>query len=104
VSSDELHVEIDIHADTKAGCREVLSEVWAFLDNECDQNQREILRQHLDECSPCLEQYGIEEHLKILLARKCGGDHASAEFKERLRACIKERVLERTSVKPDAEK
>ncbi|MFC0439017.1 mycothiol system anti-sigma-R factor [Kutzneria buriramensis] len=87
--------EGELH-DKKAGCSEVLSEVWAFLDNECDGKQREILRQHLDECSPCLEQYGIEEHLKILLARKCGGDHASAEFKERLRACIKEKVLERT--------
>jgi mycothiol system anti-sigma-R factor len=90
VSEGEVH-------DKKAACSEVLSEVWAFLDNECDGRQREILRQHLDECSPCLEQYGIEEHLKILLARKCGGDHASAEFKERLRACIKEKVLERTA-------
>jgi mycothiol system anti-sigma-R factor len=96
VSADELHIEI--HDDKKAHCSEVLSEVWAFLDNECDQKQREILRQHLDECSPCLEQYGIEEHLKILLARKCGGDHASAEFKDRLRACIKEKVLERVTV------
>ena len=105
MSADEVHVEIhtEIHVDKKAGCSEVLSEVWAFLDNECDQRQREILRQHLDECSPCLEQYGIEEHLKILLARKCGGEHASVEFKERLRACIKEKVLERTTAKADAE-
>jgi len=78
VSDDGLCADGGGH-DKKAGCREVLSEVWAFLDNECDGRQREILRQHLDECSPCLEQYGIEEHLKILLARKCGGDHASAE-------------------------
>jgi len=68
VSSDELHVEIDIDVAKKAGCSEVIAEVWAFLDNECDQRQRDILRQHLDECSPCLEQYGIEEHLKVLLA------------------------------------
>jgi mycothiol system anti-sigma-R factor len=103
VSDDGLCADGGGH-DKKAGCREVLSEVWAFLDNECDGRQREILRQHLDECSPCLEQYGIEEHLKILLARKCGGDHASAEFKERLRACIKEKVLERTvTVKAEVE-
>ena len=103
MSSDELHVEIDIDVAKKAGCSEVIAEVWAFLDNECDQRQRDILRQHLDECSPCLEQYGIEEHLKVLLARKCGGDHASAEFKDRLRACIKEKVLERTTAKAEAE-
>lgn len=83
-------------------CSEVLSEVWIFLDNECDQKQREILRKHLDECRPCLEQYGIEEHLKVLLARKCGGEHATEEFRDRLRACIKQRVLEQTQVKVDA--
>jgi mycothiol system anti-sigma-R factor len=80
----------------------VLAEVWAFLDNECDQRRRELLRQHLDECSPCLEQYGIEEHLKILLARKCGGDHASREFRERLRACIKQTVLEQTKLRAES--
>jgi mycothiol system anti-sigma-R factor len=91
VSADELSAN-------KAGCREVLSEVWAFLDNECDQNQRDILRQHLDECSPCLEQYGIEEHLKVLLARKCGGEHAPETLKERLRARIQETLEQHGSV------
>jgi mycothiol system anti-sigma-R factor len=91
VSADELSAN-------KAGCREVLSEVWAFLDNECDQNQRDILRQHLDECSPCLEQYGIEEHLKVLLARKCGGEHAPEAFKQRLRDQIRKTVVEQGGV------
>ena len=77
-------------------CSQVLAEVWLFLDNECDQQQREVVLQHLDECHPCLEQYGIEEHLKILLARKCGGEHASVQFKERLRACIRETILEQS--------
>jgi mycothiol system anti-sigma-R factor len=85
-----------VSAEKKADCSSVLSEVWAFLDNECDQKQREIVRQHLDECSPCVEKYGIEEHLKVLLARKCGGDHASAEFKQRVVDCIKQAVYERT--------
>jgi mycothiol system anti-sigma-R factor len=76
-------------------CSEVLAEVWLFLDHECDQTRRELLQTHLEECSPCLEQYGIEEHLKILLARKCGGDHASEEFKARLRDSIRKTVLER---------
>jgi mycothiol system anti-sigma-R factor len=78
-------------------CSDVLAEVWLFLDQECDPSRRQKLEQHLGECSPCLEEYGIDEHLKELLARKCGGDHASAEFKQRLRTSIREVVLEHTS-------
>jgi mycothiol system anti-sigma-R factor len=79
-------------------CSEVLAEVWLFLDHECDKQRRQMLEQHLDECSPCLEQYGIEEHLKELLARKCGGDMAPAELKQRLRDSIRKTVAEQTDV------
>jgi mycothiol system anti-sigma-R factor len=67
-------------------CSEVLSEVYLFLDHECDEKRKELLQTHLEECHPCLEQYGIEEHLKALLARKCGGEHAPEELRRRLRA------------------
>ncbi|HWE90698.1 MAG TPA: mycothiol system anti-sigma-R factor [Pseudonocardiaceae bacterium] len=76
-------------------CREMLAEVWTLLDHECDEDYRHKLEQHLDECSPCLEQYGLEEKLKLLFARKCGGDHASVDFRERLRAAIREAVVRR---------
>jgi mycothiol system anti-sigma-R factor len=74
-------------------CREVIAEVWMFLDNECDHQRRELLQRHLDECSPCLEQFGLEEHLKALLARKCGGDHAPDALRQRLRQSIREIML-----------
>jgi mycothiol system anti-sigma-R factor len=77
-------------------CSEVLSEVWLFLDHECDGSRRKLLEQHLDECSPCLEQYGIEEHLKVLLASKCGGEHAPDALKQRLRDKIRQTVAEQT--------
>jgi mycothiol system anti-sigma-R factor len=75
-------------------CSEVLSEVWLFLDHECDEKRRRLLEQHLDECSPCLEQFGIDEHLKVLLARKCGGEHAPDALKQRLRAEIRKTVVD----------
>ncbi|MBM7770011.1 mycothiol system anti-sigma-R factor [Actinokineospora baliensis] len=78
----------------KTPCSDVLSEVWLFLDSECDPGRRETLRQHLDECSPCLAQYGLYEQLKVLLARKCGGDQAPDEFRERVRASIRETVIQ----------
>jgi mycothiol system anti-sigma-R factor len=76
----------------------VLAEVWLFLDHECDGSRRELLQQHLDECSPCLEQFGIDEHLKVLLASKCGGEHAPETLKQRLREEIRKTVGEQASV------
>jgi mycothiol system anti-sigma-R factor len=76
----------------------VLAEVWLFLDHECDGQRRELLQKHLEECSPCLEQFGIEEHLKVLLARKCGGEHAPEALKQRLREKIRKTVVVETTI------
>ncbi|ALE75950.1 MULTISPECIES: mycothiol system anti-sigma-R factor [unclassified Pseudonocardia] len=81
-----------------ADCGEVLAEVWMFLDRECDQNRRQLLQQHLDECAPCLAEYGIDEKLKALLARKCGGEAAPESLKDRLRTQIRSAVLEQAQV------
>ena len=79
-------------------CSEVLAEVWLFLDQECDKDRRALLAQHLDECGPCLAEYGIDEKLKRLLASKCGGDVAPDGLKARLRQQIRVAVLEQAQV------
>jgi mycothiol system anti-sigma-R factor len=84
------------HHDTD--CSEVLAEVWLFLDHECDQTRRALLAQHLDECGPCLAEYGIDDKLKKLLATKCGGEHAPDELTNRLRRQIRVAVLEQADI------
>ncbi len=79
-------------------CSEVLAQVWLFLDHECDEECRALLEQHLEECSPCLARYGLEEKLKALLARKCGGEHAPQGLRRRLREQIRQTVLEQAEV------
>ena len=79
-------------------CAEVLAEVWLFLDHECDAARRALLERHLDECRPCLAEYGLDEKVKKLLATKCSGDRAPAELKDRLRASIRRTVLEQADV------
>jgi mycothiol system anti-sigma-R factor len=66
-------------------CREVLAEVYLYLDLECTDERRNTIRHHLDECSPCLREYGIEQEVKALVARCCGSELAPEELKERLR-------------------
>ena len=78
-------------------CAEVLAEVWLFLDHECDPARRALLEQHLDECRPCLAEYGLDEKLKKLLATKCA-EAAPAGLKDRLRKSIRSIVLEQADV------
>jgi mycothiol system anti-sigma-R factor len=73
-------------------CSDVLSEVWLFLDNECDGERRQLLARHLDECAPCLAEYGLEEKLKKLLATKCGGEQAPAALREQIRIAVLEQA------------
>ncbi|RZQ60725.1 mycothiol system anti-sigma-R factor [Amycolatopsis suaedae] len=82
----------------KVNCEEALAEIYLLLDKECTAEHEVELRKHLDDCPPCLEEYGIDEQLKQLLARKCGGDQAPKDLKERLRASIRHTVAERGNV------
>ena len=66
-------------------CTEVLAEVYLYLDLECSDERRELIRVHLAECSPCLGEFGIEHEVKALVARCCGDERAPAELRERLR-------------------
>ena len=75
-------------------CRDVLDEVYLYLDLECGDDTRDTIRHHLDECSPCLREYGIEQEVKALVARHCGNELAPAELKQRLRLRLAELVFE----------
>ncbi len=83
--------------DYELDCSAVIADVWLVLDNECDQASRERLQHHLDSCGSCLEAYGIEEQIKSLLSRKCGGERAPDTLRQRLSIEIRKTVLiERT--------
>jgi mycothiol system anti-sigma-R factor len=75
-------------------CRDVIAEVYFYLDLECDDTRRETVRIHLEECSPCLREYGIEQEVKALVARCCGDETAPAGLRDRLRARLTELVFE----------
>jgi mycothiol system anti-sigma-R factor len=86
------------HAKDDVVCEQALAEIYLLLDRECSPERDAELRRHIDDCPPCLEEYGIDEQLKLLLARKCGGDHAPAELKQKLRASIRRTVEEHGGV------
>jgi mycothiol system anti-sigma-R factor len=82
----------------KVDCDKALAEIYLLLDRECGTDRAAEIRRHLETCPPCLEEYGIDEQLKQLLARKCGGDHAPDDLRSRLRASIRKTVEQRGGV------
>ncbi len=79
--------------DMELDCTAVLADVWLMLDGECDEATRARLQHHMEHCSPCIEAYGIEEKVKSLLSRKCGGDRAPESLRERLTIEIRRAVV-----------
>ena len=75
-------------------CDDVLKDLYLFLDDETDDALRGRIRQHLEACAPCLRQYGIEQDVRALVARKCGGDVAPARLHQRIRVRITQLTVE----------
>ncbi|MET0492116.1 MAG: mycothiol system anti-sigma-R factor [Actinoplanes sp.] len=84
----------DVSDDTKTDCSVVISEVYLYLDLECSDDRRDLIKTHLDDCSDCLREYGIEHEVKALVARCCGDETAPQELRERLRVKLSEYVVE----------
>ena len=72
----------------EVNCDEILTEVYLYLDLECSDDRRTAIKHHLDECTPCLREYGLEQDVKALVARCCGGDRAPDDLRARLKAKI----------------
>jgi mycothiol system anti-sigma-R factor len=71
-------------------CTEVLDRVYGYLDGEIDELDCGKIRQHLDECGPCLREYGLEEAVKKLVAKHCGCDPVPAALRAKVLVRIRE--------------
>ncbi len=46
------------------------------------------IRQHLEECGPCLREYDLDQVLKALVRRSCAGESAPSELRIQILARI----------------
>jgi mycothiol system anti-sigma-R factor len=65
-------------------CQYVLERVYVFLDHELDDASGDVIRQHLAACEPCLERFDVELAFKSLVARRCGGDTAPQQLRDKV--------------------
>jgi mycothiol system anti-sigma-R factor len=83
MSNDARGGAQDAHGGTS--CDDVLSHVFEFLDHETDDARRAVIAEHLEDCSPCLRQFGIEQEFKALVRRRCGGDPPPVGLRDRIK-------------------
>lgn len=81
-------------------CREVLEEVYLYLDNELTVESYTVIRRHLEACGPCLRKYGLEQDVKSLVARCCGNEAAPEGLRQRVMASIRTVTVEIDAQRP----
>ena len=75
----------------KERCREVLQRAYLFLDGEVlSAEERTQIQVHLDECAPCLEQYGLEREMVFVTARLKGKTECPQKLKAKIQHLLEE--------------
>lgn len=78
-----------MHEHDDLECREILAEIWTYLDGEQTRHSRAVIAQHLEDCAPCLRKYGIEQDVKALVARCCGHEDTPVDLRDRVLVALR---------------
>lgn len=65
-------------------CAEVLDHLYEYLDREMPDGDCAKFQEHMEECSPCLEKYGLEQSVKKLVKRCCGQDEVPSDLRAKV--------------------
>jgi anti-sigma factor (TIGR02949 family) len=71
------------HSET-VDCEHVLRQVSEFLDHELDTASSDAIREHLVACEPCLDRFDVEQAVKSLVHKCCGGDKAPNQLRSKV--------------------
>ncbi|WP_017604675.1 mycothiol system anti-sigma-R factor [Nocardiopsis alkaliphila] len=71
-------------SETGTPCSEVLEQLYVYIDGELEEGDCDQVRRHLDGCSPCLDEYGLEEAVKKLVAKHCGCDPVPLDLRDKV--------------------
>ena len=75
-------------------CADALERVYLFLDGEIRESDAREAKHHLEECTPCLREYGLEEEIKRLVHRSCRNEEVPTGLRERVMVRIEQITVE----------
>ncbi len=67
-----------------AECDLYLAQLYTYLDGELTDGECTVLREHLEDCPPCLEEYERDAILKALVRRSCACEPAPATLRAQI--------------------
>ncbi len=73
-------------------CSQVLEQMFEYLDGELGEPDLHVIREHLDECAPCMSEHDVDKVVKALIRRSCGGDVAPDTLRDRIVVQITQQV------------
>jgi len=71
-------------------CADVLARVYEFIDHELAEADCAKIREHLDECGPCLKEFGLDQLVKDVVKRGCGCEPPPEDLRNRVMFRIRE--------------
>ncbi len=75
--------------EEKSECRSVLDRLYEYIDDEMADDDCATIQAHLDDCAPCLAEYGLEQAVKSLVHRSCGCDTAHDQLRLKILSKIR---------------
>jgi mycothiol system anti-sigma-R factor len=74
---------------SEVDCNETIERLYHYLDGELTDERRAEIREHLDDCSPCLSAYDFEADLRKVISNRCK-DHVPDSLRQRVHDAIQE--------------
>jgi len=69
-------------------CSEFRLRVYEYIDAEMDDDDRDRIKAHLEECGPCMSEYERDLVLKALVRRSCASRPAPRTLRLQIMARI----------------
>lgn len=69
-------------------CSRARLQLYEYLDGEMDLDDCAKIREHLEQCGPCLKEYDIDQTLKALVRRSCGCEAAPTQLRMQIMSRI----------------
>ena len=79
------HSELEGHEGHEGfDCSRARLQLYEYLDGEMDPDDCVKIREHLEHCGPCLEEYDIDQIIKALVRRSCDCEAAPIELRTQI--------------------
>lgn len=70
-------------------CTEAAELLYHYIDGELTEERRVVISRHLDECPPCLDAFGFETDLRLVISQRCR-DRVPEQLRQRVADALRQ--------------